>query len=343
MTTPHFNPRKTKDMQPDTIKPNVLITGRIPREWLGELATLAHVDIWQGNGHYLMPRKELLAAIGACHGLINFTDVKTDQALLTEATQLKIIANCSIGFDNLDIPLLTARGIWASNAPGFFSYPVSEYVLAGILVLSRKLLEADDFVRQGKWNSFQPGRWDGMSLKDKIVGIVGLGATGIGLRKMVMALGAETVYYSPSKKREPGWVSFEELISISDIVSIHVPLTPQTNNLFSREIIGRMKPGAILVNTSRGAVVDQQALISALQQGSIAGAVLDVFRNEPEVPAELMGMKNVLLTPHLAGGTRSSREASMKLAIRNVVAVLKGNKPPNALNHLPAHPEKQTK
>ncbi|HRP55915.1 NAD(P)-dependent oxidoreductase [Agriterribacter sp.] len=312
---------------------SVLITGKVPREWAAELDGLARVNIWEGE-EYLMPRTRLLAMIGEYNALINFAEVKADEAFISSASKLRIIANCSIGFDNLDLSLLTANGIWASNAPGFFNYPVAEYALTGILAVLRRLPEADDFVRKGKWQAFEPGRWDGFSLKEKTVGIIGLGSIGKALRAMLVSLGAEVIYNTREPAAEAGWTPFDELVRMSDVISIHVPLTAETVNLLDRKTIGKVKPGVIIVNTSRGVIIDQDALVQALRSGLVGGAVLDVFRDEPDVPVELLEMKNVLLTPHIAGGTRSAREACVKRAVQNVRAALAGERPVNALNEV---------
>lgn len=316
------------------MKSKVLITGAVPKVWLEELYEIAEVTIWNNVRNFLMPRKELISEIEKYEAVINFAEVKVDEELLRSASQLKIIANCSIGFDNLNLDLLTSRGIWGSNAPGFFNYPVAEYVFAGIIAISRRLLEADDFVRKGKWHSFKPGEWDGVSLKEKRVGIIGLGTIGKELRKMVIAMGGEVIYFTQTPGKESGWVSFEELISSSDVISIHVPLTPNTVNLINGNVMSMVKRGVIIANTSRGTIIDQKALVLALQLGIVGGAILDVFEDEPNVPDELFEMKNVLLTPHIAGGTKSARESCVKKAVQNVVAVLKGHKPINALNNL---------
>lgn len=317
------------------MNPKVLITGKVPNNWITELEDLADVTIWNKKDHFLMPRKDLLLQIKQYDALINFAEVKANEEFVECASKLKIIANCSIGFDNLNLPLLTSNGIWASNAPGFFNYPVAEYVFAGILTISRRLLEADDFVRKGRWQAFEPGRWDGVSLKEKTVGIIGLGTIGKELRLMVKAMEAKVIYYTPKPGKAEGWTPFEELVSSSDVISIHVPLTPETVNLFNEKVIAKVKQGVIIANTSRGSIVDQITLIQALKSGKVGGAVLDVFQDEPNIPNELYQMKNVLLTPHIAGGTQSAREACVKRAVQNVAAVLKNNKPMNALNELP--------
>lgn len=313
--------------------PKVLITRKVPNNWITELEAIADVTIWNKEEYFLMPRKELLSEIKHYDALINFAEVKADEAFVECAPKLKIIANCSIGFDNLNLPLLTSRGLWATNAPGFFNYPVAEYVLAGILALKRNLLLADDFVRKNEWKNFEPGRWDGISLKFLTLGIVGMGSIGYELKKTAQSLGIKVVYFDPAHYQEEESLPFEELISIADIISIHVPLNESTHNLFSRDAIQKIKKGAILVNTSRGNIIDEPALIDALEAGYLSGAVLDVFANEPRVPDQLKQMKNVLLTPHIAGGTIHAREGCVGCAATNVAATLKGKVPPNALNN----------
>lgn len=180
----------------------ILVTGKVPGEWLSDIKNIARLTVWEGE-QYLMPRKYLLEIIQDYDALINFAEVKADIELVQKASKLKIIANCSIGFDNLNLPLLTENKIWASNAPGFFNYPVAEYVLSGMLTVTRRILEADDFLRKGKWKEFEPGRWDGISLKDKIVGLVGLGTIGKVLRTMLLGLGGKRyLSYADSKRRK---------------------------------------------------------------------------------------------------------------------------------------------
>jgi glyoxylate reductase len=314
-------------------KLKVLVTGYTDPAWLSELHDISEVHIWEEKESFLMPRFRLLRVIKDFDAVINFAEVAANKEFIFEAKKLKIIANISIGFDNLDLPLLSIYEIWATNAPGFFNYPVAEYVLAGVFALRRKLLEADDFIRRNEWKSFEPGRWDGTSLKFQTLGIVGMGSIGHELKKMTQSLGIKVVYFDRGHSGEEGSLSFDELISVSDIISIHVPLNTSTRNLFNKEVIHKMKRGAILVNTSRGNIIDENALIEALETGHLSGAILDVFANEPTVPEKLKLMKNVLLTPHMAGGTLHGREGCVRCAATNVVQVLTGNVPQNALNN----------
>jgi glyoxylate reductase len=315
-------------------KNKVLITGPIEHELIEEYKDFAEFHIWEDEKEILMPAKYLHTVIHDYEGIINFADVKADEDLTKKAKQLKIIANASVGFDNLDVELLTKYKIWASNVPEIFSYAVAEYVLASLLMLLRRLNEADQFVRKNRWEKFEPGRWDGSSLKEKTLGILGLGAIGKELRKISLSLGVKTIYFDPVNKEEVGWTPFEKLLRVSDILSIHVPLNAKTFKLVNKKMIDSMKEGAIMVNTARGTVVDEPALIEALKTGWLGGAILDVFDQEPKVPDALKKMNNVILTPHIAGGTKTTRKQSIRQALKNVMEVLQGRIPINPLNNL---------
>jgi glyoxylate reductase len=275
-----------------------------------------------------MSRDELLAAAQDCTAIINQAEVRVDDALLDMLPNLKVVANVAIGTDNMDLQAMARRGVWATNAPGYFGQPVAEYVLTGMLVLSRRIMEMDAFVRRGEWSAFEPGRWDGHGLFGRTLGVVGYGRIGRTLATYAGTLGMTVIPYDQGHGTE----NLHRLLSESDYISVHVPLNPETRNLIDTVAFEEMKPGAILANASRGGVVNQAAMIAALQSGKLGGAVLDVFADEPAVPQVLRDMQNVLLSPHAAGGTHESREAARLCAFRNVAAVLKGEAPPNAVN-----------
>ncbi|QGY47835.1 D-glycerate dehydrogenase [Maribellus comscasis] len=311
-----------------------IITSTIPKEWVKKLSSISEVIIWPGGNHFLMPRDYLIKILPETDAIINTADVKADKELLNHASRLKIVANASIGYDNLNLKELTTRGIWACNTPGFFNYPVAEYIIAGMLTLSRKLGEAERFVRQNEWNAFEPGRWDGKSLKEMSIGIVGMGAIGTELMNLAKAFGMKVRYYDHNRQKIPGYTNLDKLLNTSDFVSINVPLNSSTKHMVNQNFLNKLKDDAILINTSRGAVVEQNALIKALKSGQIKGAILDVFENEPYVPTDLRKLENVFITPHIAGGTKSARKASMESAAFNVFCVLSGNKPINSLNQI---------
>lgn len=303
--------------------PKVLITNTVPQNVTAPLQDLAEIIMGPSGGD-LMPREAVIALAPELKAIINQAELKVDKEFLDAAPQLKIVANVSIGTDNLDLPLLRQRGIIATNAPGFFSYPVAEYVIGGLISVMRRLKETDTFVRSDTWNTFQPGRWDGWTLKGKTLGIIGYGTIGRHLRKLAEAFGMRVLYHSPNNSNEAGYTELNELLPMVDALSIHVPLNPSTGGMINKAFISRLKPGAILVNTARGGVMCEADVVDALISKQLGGAVLDVFENEPKVSAALKTLPNVMLSPHVAGGTKESREASRLCAIRNVAAVLKG-------------------
>ena len=316
-----------------TTKPEVLITKKFPDEIIRPLEKIALVHQWDQHSYDLMPRDEVIKIIGRMSAIINQAELKVDTEVLERGNHLKIIANVSLGFDNLDLELMTKFGVWGTNTPGYFDYPVAEYVIGGIITLYRRLLEADRFVRSGEWNSFQPGRWDGECLANKTLGIIGMGNIGRALARVATCLGMNIIYFNRSKSSSSySWVPLEYLIAHADVISVHVPYTTDTHEMLAADQFKAMKPGVVFVNTSRGKVVHEADLVHFLQTGHWGGAVLDVFYQEPLVPESLKRMPNVLLTPHLAGGNKPGRTACYQLAVDNVIAVMQGKPPLNPLN-----------
>lgn len=204
--------------------------------------------------------------------------------------------------------------------------------MAGMLAISRRLIEVDAFVRSGEWDQFQPGRWDSPGLFGQTLGIIGYGRIGRTLATYASAMGMTVIVFD----RGYGSAVLERLMAESDYISLHVPLTADTRGLIGENELSCMKRGAVLINASRGSVVDEIAMIAALQSGRLGGAVLDVFADEPHIPETLRSMPQVLLSPHVAGGTHRTREEGRLSAFRNVAAVLRGEVPPNAVNYLEA-------
>jgi glyoxylate reductase len=315
-------------------KPEILITKKFPEIITGPLEQVARVHQWS-EPHDVMPRNEVLKVIDRMTAVINQAELKVDDEILARGKNLKIIANVSVGVDNFDLELMARYGVWATNTPGFFDYPVAEYTIGGIIVILRKLLDADRFVKQGKWSAFQPGLWDGEGLTEKTLGIIGMGSIGKSLARLASCMGMKIIYNNRSKDcPEYPWVPFQDLLSCADVISLNVPYSKATAEMIGAAQFKAMKPGVIFVNTSRGKVVNEVDLVHYLWTGHIGGAVLDVFSKEPHVPDELKMMRNVLLTPHLAGGTKSRRIQSYKLAADNILQVLCGKQPINPVNKI---------
>lgn len=315
------------------MKPKIIITREFPSEVVQPLEGMAHVVQWQDEAFDLMPREKVLSEISDATGIINQAELQVDKELLDRGPSLKIIANVSIGYDNLNLDLMTDAEVWGSNVPGYFNDPVAEYVIGAVLSWHRRLFEAHAFVRENKWLSFQPGRWDGQQVRGKTFGILGMGDIGRLVGNLAAAVGMQVIYHSRSEVDVPfKAVSMDELLGSSDILSLHVPYNENTHHLIGDKEFSRMKQGVLFVNSSRGKVVDQKSLIAALSTEKIAGAILDVFEHEPQVPEQIRLHPSVYLSPHIAGGTREARKKSYSLAVQNVMDVLKGNGPRNALN-----------
>jgi glyoxylate reductase len=314
-------------------KPIVLITNSVPDDVLEPLTGIAEVRMGPSGGP-LMPRKELLDQLPELTGIVNQAELRVDDEVVSLGKNLRIVANVAAGFDNLNPALLAEHGIWASNTPGVFDLPVAEYAIASILVVLRRLVAADRFVRAGQWKAVEPGPWDGRLANGKTLGIVGFGGIGRAVARIAEGLGMRVIFYNRSDRGDPRQVDLGRLKAEADVVTVHVPHTPETERMIDRSFFAEMKRGAVFANSARGRVVDEDALIEALETGHISGAALDVFPEEPRVNPRLTAMGNVLLSPHLGGATVESRSESRLLAIRNVAEVLKGNPPLTPVNEI---------
>jgi glyoxylate reductase len=244
----------------------------------------------------------------------------------------KIIANYAIGYDNIDIVEAKKRGIAVTNTPGDYAHTVAEHSIALMLALTTRLVEADAFVRKGKYHGWSPNLFMGTDIKGKTLGLVGTGRIGELVARMAHGgFGLSIIYHDIVRneriEKECGAVyvpALDELLSRSDIVSLHVPLLPSTHHLIDATRLSRMKSSALLINTSRGPVIDESALVTALKDGVIAGAGLDVFEFEPKLARGLVSLKNVVLTPHIASGRESARTDMSRIAAQNIIDVLDG-------------------
>lgn len=259
--------------------------------------------------------------------IINQGELPIDKALLEVAPHLRIVANASIGVNNLAIAPLRARAIWATNTPDAFVDTTADCTLGLLIMLARRLGEGERFVRAGRWRTFAPGTWDGMLLRGRTLGLVGFGRIGRAVAKRAEAFGLIVIHHTRTHKAHPGWRTLDELLAESDFVSLHVPLNEDSRGLINATRLAQMKPGAFLLNLARGAVVDEPAVIAALDEGRLGGAALDVFVDEPNVPTDLFGLENVVLTPHVGGGSREARRQAQETCVENVRRVLTGATP----------------
>jgi len=311
--------------------PLVLFTNAVPDEVLVPLSGIARVMLGPANGD-LMPRPEVLRLAPELAGIVNQAELRVDSELLDRAPKLRVIANVSIGVNNLDLTLMQRRGVYATNVPHAFVDSTADFTLGLLLAVARRIREADTYVRAGEWRSFQPGVWDGMLLKGKVLGLVGYGAIGQAVAVRARSFGLRILFHQRTEVDHPDYAPLDRVLRDSDIVSLHLPLNDDSDRLISATRLARMKQGAVFINASRGRIVDESALVEALQSGHLAGAGLDVFENEPEVHPALRTMRNVVLTPHIGGGTRESRHQARCHCVNDVARVLTGQRPLTPLN-----------
>ncbi len=316
----------------------VVVTGRIPEAAIEKLRAEHEVDAWEGSES--IGREELLRRVAGADAVVSLLTERIDAELLDAAgPQLKMVANVAVGYDNIDVPACSQRGIVATNTPGVLTDATADIAFGLILMATRRLGEGERIIRSGqawKWGMFF---LLGSSLQGKTLGVVGMGGIGQATARRARAFGMEIVYQSrseidPRVAAELGArrVELDELLAISDVVSLHCPYGPATHHLIGAEQLVSMKDSAYLINTARGPIVDEAALASALRDGQIAGAGLDVFENEPSVHPGLLELENVALVPHLGSATVETRTAMAMLAADNVLAVLSGERPPAPIN-----------
>ena len=307
--------------------PKIAVTRWIPEDAASILADTGEVKLSVAD-RALEPDELREFVAGSC-AIVSMLHDRIDGAVADAAGPgLRIVANVAVGYDNIDVAALAERGIAVTNTPGVLTDATADLTLALILALTRRVGEGERLIRAREPWSFHLGFLLGSSLQGKTLGIVGLGQIGQAVARRAAAFGLRVVHTGRSRAEgDLEFLTLEELLRTSDIVSLHCPLTPQTRHLIDAAALRTMKRTAYLVNTTRGPVVDETALADALEAGAIAGAALDVFEREPEVEARLLGRENVVLTPHLGSATIETRTAMAVLAAMNVAAVLGGDPP----------------
>lgn len=316
----------------------VAVTGRIPEAAIEKLRAEHEVDAWAGPES--ISREELLRRVAGADGIVSLLTERVDGELLDAAgPQLKVVANVAVGYDNIDVPACTERGVTATNTPGVLTDATADIALSLILMATRRLGEGERLIRSGqawKWGMFF---LLGSSLQGKTLGVVGMGGIGQATARRAKAFGMEIVYQSRSEidpaiaaELDARRVDLDELLAVSDVVSLHCPYGPATHHLIGAQQLAAMKDSAYLVNTARGPIVDEAALATALRDGVIAGAGLDVFEQEPAVHPGLLNLDNVVLLPHLGSATVETRTAMAMLAADNALAVLSAEKALTPIN-----------
>ena len=310
-----------------------MIARRIPAAGRDLLSERFELD----EGELGLDRAELLRRVPGAAAVVADPTVPVDSELLDAAgPTLRVVANFAVGYDNVDLEACRKRGVVVTNTPDVLTNATAELAVTLMLAAARRAGEGERMVRTGRWTGWNPAALLGQELSESTVGIVGLGRIGTRVAELLQGFDAKLLYTTRSARPETVWsearlglerVELADLVGRSDFVTLHVPLTPGTRHLVDRELLARFKPGAVLVNTSRGALVDTAALARALREGPLGAAGLDVYEHEPEVDPALLALENVVLLPHVGSATAATRDAMARLVAENVIAVLEGRQP----------------
>ena len=315
----------------------VVVTRRIPEAGLRLFGQAC--DVWVNPEDRPLAREELLERAGAADGVLGQLTDRIDAEFFAAASGLRGYANYAVGFDNIDLAEATRRRVPVSNTPDVLTAATAEMAWTLLFAVARHVVASDAVLRSGTWTGWGPLQFLGTEITGKTLGIFGPGRIGTAMALMSRGFAMPVLYCGGRRpnatlERELGArrVSLAELLAQSDVVSIHAPLTPETRHVFDAAALAAMKPGAILINTARGPIVDEAALVTALREGRLAGAGLDVYEFEPQLAAGLKDLPNVVLTPHTGSATMTAREGMAELAARNLLAMLTGQTPPTCLN-----------
>jgi len=314
-------------------KPKVFVTRIIPEKGLALVRDFCDADIWQDE----MPpsREEILRRVRDVDGILSLLTEKIDSEVVDAAPRLKVISNMAVGVDNIDVSAATARKLPVGNTPGVLTDATADMAFALLLSAARRIVEADKFLRAGKWKTWSPQLLLGADFVGATLGIIGFGRIGQTVAKRAQGFDMRVVYYDPTTQPAFGAkpVDLETLLRESDFVSVHVPLSPETRHFINADTLSKMKSNAILVNTSRGPVVDQNALYNALKSHQIFAAALDVTDPEPlPMDSPLLELENCIIVPHLGSASKHTRDMMSFLAAQNLIAGLKGERLENCVN-----------
>ncbi len=320
------------------MKPRILVSRQVFPEVLARLQ--AHFDVDYNDVDAPLPPAELAARLADKVGAITMLSDRIDASVLAQAPGLKAVCNVAVGYNNFDVPAITAAGVMATNTPGVLDDTTADTAWSLILSSGRRVVGADRWVREGQWKGWKfQDAWLGQDIHHATLGILGMGRIGQAVARRALGFDMQVIYHNRSrldveqeKACNAQWVSKEDLLRQSDFLVALVPYSAQTHHAIGAAELAQMKPTAHLINIARGGVVDDQALIEALKAKRIAGAGLDVFENEPALNPGFLGLNNVTLTPHIGSSTRQTRLAMAMLAADNLVAALSGQCPPCLIN-----------
>ncbi len=319
------------------MKPKVFVTRRIPEPGLDMLREKCDIEV--NPEDRVLTKEEIIEGIKGKDALLCLLTDPIDGEIMDANLDLKVISNYAVGFNNIDVDAATERGIPVTNTPGVLTDTTADFAWSLLMSTARRVAEGDKFTRAGKYKGWGPMLLLGCDVYGKTLGIIGLGRIGQAVAKRASGFDMRVVYFdeyrlSEEKEKELGveYMAFEEVLKVANFVSIHVPLMDSTFHLFSTAEFDAMKDNAILINTSRGPVVDEKALVEALKAKKIAGAGLDVYEDEPLLAPGLAELDNAVLAPHIASATVETRTKMATMAAANVLAALEGKVPPNIVN-----------
>lgn len=315
------------------MKPYIYITRRLPDEVIAPLLEKYEVKMWEKED-VVVPRSVLLEEASRADALLTMLSDQVNEELFSVSTKLKIVANLAVGIDNIDLAAASAHGVAICNTPDVLTDATADLTFGLLMATARRIVEAAEFVKEGNWKSWSPFLLAGYDIHHKTIGIVGMGSIGAAVAKRALGFDMKVLYHNRSRKVElesqlgATYCSFDELVEQADFIVCLTPLTPETRNLFTRDVFKRMKNNAVFINASRGPVVNEEELYAALVAGDIAAAGLDVFDKEPiDKNHPLLSLSNVIALPHIGSASIDTRMNMMRLCVENIDAVLSGKEP----------------
>jgi gluconate 2-dehydrogenase len=319
------------------VKPKVLVTREVFDETLAYLSEYCEVDSNQED--VALAPEALAQRLADKDGVMCSLTDRIDGALIEHAPKLRVVANIAVGYNNIDVGACTVRRIMVTNTPGVLDDSTADLAWTLMLGAARRATEVERYIRQGEWKGWRLKQWLGVDVHHATLGIVGMGRIGQAIARRAAGFDMRVLYHNRTRVAENielelkcTWVTLDELLRQSDFVVLQVPYSPETHHLIGAAELGKMKPTSILINSTRGGVVDDAALIEALKKGTIRAAGLDVFENEPKLHPGFLELDNVMLTPHVGSSTEATRRAMAMTAAKNAVAALTGSRPPNLVN-----------
>lgn len=316
---------------------DIFVTRKIPEVGIQKLRERHDVEVSKKSRN--LTKEELIEGVKEKDAVLCLLTDTIDEDIIDAGKDLKVISNYAVGYDNIEVECATERGIAVTNTPGVLTEATAEIAWTLIMAVSRNVVPGDKFVRQDRFEGWDPTLMIGHELHGKTLGIVGMGNIGSKVAEMSQGFDMDVIYYNRSRNEEmeekmgARYVELNELVSRSDFVSIHVPLTDETEGMIGKEELEMMDEDSYLINTARGEVVDEDALVETLKEGSIAGAGIDVYANEPHgANPDYYDLDNVVLTPHLGSASHRAREGMALMAAENILSILEGKEPENIVN-----------